>query len=88
MFQINEAVAVYSLAPYLALCNIDRCLLIQSSGLEVSPLSSPFDGNRMFPKLPSALLSVLVSENIVKMGIDVTPLMAGLLESKYSRSFG
>lgn len=82
--EIADAVAIYTLTPYLALCAADRCLLVSESGLgsslNLSPPSSPRESAAPSnaAEIHPALIQLLTSDSIVKMGIDVTPLLSEL----------
>jgi hypothetical protein len=96
LFQIVDAVSMYSLSPYLALCSGERCLLISDSGLgaalNLSPPSSPRDCSSApsqatsspsqsptTSKFHPALVSLL-TDRVVKMGMDVLPLITGMFD--------
>jgi hypothetical protein len=90
MRQLADAVAIYSLTPYLALCTGERCVLVRSSGLglalSLSPPTSPRAGQTSkrgatettsADSIHPAFVQLLMSESVVKMGMDVTPFIAG-----------
>jgi hypothetical protein len=81
----DEALSVYSLSPFLAVCTNTRCLIIRSTllgsnGPSLSPPASPrgnSDSSNLsnIPFHPS-LGKLFSASHLIKMGIDVTTLIS------------
>ncbi len=67
---VADALAVYPMSPFLALCVGPRCVLIRNSGF-----GGQGDGHT--PTLPECARALFTSPSIVKMTLDASLLMRG-----------
>jgi hypothetical protein len=69
---VVDAVAVYPMSPFLALCVGPRCVLVRQSGF-----GGLGGGNAPPSQLPECVRALFASPSIVKMTLDASLLMRG-----------